>query len=130
MKFYTFFASARQFNKIDPDTKDWKVDSRGLRPVSLKPLAGMAPRALNVISGTTASEAVLDLTIGKCYIFQANEVTEGMKGYSSDHSHVRQFNFDVVSEIGVLDAIAEGRKDPPSCLIESTQPELEETPSV
>ena len=120
MKFYTFYGSTKQFNKIDTETNDWKVDSRGLRPVALKPLAGKAPRALNVISGTTASEAVLDIKVGKCYVFQANEVMEGMKGYSDAHSHIRQFNYDVIAEVSVKEAIAEGRLDPPTVLIEST----------
>jgi len=114
MKIYTFFGSTKQFNKIDPDTKKWKVDKRGLRPVAIKPLSGNAPRALNVISGTTASEEVLDLSIGKCYWFQATELTEGMKGYSDAHANIRQFNYDMIAEVSVKDAIIESRLDPPT----------------
>lgn len=129
MKIFTFYASVKQFNKIDPDTKTWKVDKKGFRPVALKPLSGLAPRALNVISGTTASEHVLDIKVGKCYVFQANEVVEGMKGYSDAHSHIRQFNYDMIAEVSVKEAIAESRIEPPSVLIESeVEEEQVETP--
>ena len=91
-----FLATAKQFNRIDENTGEVKVDKNGLPSVLLNVLAGKAPNR-NIISGTIAEREGFEL--GKSYLVSYNE-------READAEHGRQFNFTKVGEASIMDVLS------------------------
>ena len=105
-----FIASAKQYNgsKENPAT----ADSNGLMPVLLNVISGTCPTK-RILSGTAAKNA--GLTVGQTYIIS---VSEG----DVDPEYGRQFDFNAIKEMSVMDIIEHGTAFGPAKLVEVDAP--------
>ena len=107
-----FLASCKSFN-------NGELDKNGKAPLILDPIAGVSPRGLNVISGTSAE--LSGFVAGKCYGVKAVEQEEYVNPETGKTT--RSFNFSAVGEVGVMEAMVQANTNKPTFLI---QPETAE----
>lgn len=100
MKTYQFIGVVKKFAM-------GTEDSNGLLPLAIIPLTGVSPRALNVVSGSSAE--IMDIVPGKAYGFTATETEPTDEGYEPVENKqgdiVRQFNFQSLVEIDAVRAM-------------------------
>lgn len=113
-----FMASCKAFN-------GGIADRNSLMPVILDPISGKSPRGLNVISGTSAE--MNGFEVGKCYGVKAVETEVYV---DKDGKSVRSFNFSVIGELSVQDAMKEAMNSSPTFLIQPNSSTEESTEDV
>jgi len=89
-----FIATAQNWNK-----EGQEFDKNGVQNIVLVPLAGTAPRNLNIVAGTVAENS--GLKDGKAYLMNAVEgepYTNEATGQTS-----RSFNFNKVAELTAME---------------------------